>query len=47
MNITVQIRDMMVTVGSLREEAKSKFRAVDKKGLSYENDVGTKNKDKY
>jgi malate dehydrogenase (oxaloacetate-decarboxylating) len=47
-NITIQIRDAIVTVdGISREQAKSKFWAVDKKGVSYESDVGTKNMDKY
>ena len=47
MGIAVQIRDAMVTAGISREQANSKFWAVDKEGLLYERDVGTKNKDKY
>ena len=48
MGIAVQLRDAMVTAdGISREEANSKFWAVDKEGLLYERDVGTKNLDKY
>ena len=48
MGIAVQIRDAMVTAdGISREQANSKFWAVDKEGLLYERDVGAKNKDKY
>jgi malate dehydrogenase (oxaloacetate-decarboxylating) len=40
MAIAVQIRDAMVTAdGILREEANSKFWAVDMEGLLYERDV--------
>jgi len=48
MGIAVQIRDAMVaTDGISREQANSKFWAVDKEGLLYEKDVGIKNMDKY
>ena len=48
MGIAVQLRDAMVTAdGISREEANSKFWAVDKEGLLFERDVGTKNTDKY
>ena len=48
MGIAVQIRDAMVTAdGISREEANSKFWAVDKEGLLYERDAGIKNMDKY
>ena len=48
MGIAVQIRDAMVTAdGISREQANSKFWAVDKEGLLYERDVGIKNMDKY
>ena len=48
MGIAVQIRDAMVTAdGISREEANSKFWAVDKEGLLYEREVGSKNMDKY
>jgi malate dehydrogenase (oxaloacetate-decarboxylating) len=51
MGIAVQIRDAMVTAdGISREDANSKFWAVDKEGLFYERDVvgiTTKNVDKY
>ena len=48
MGIAVQIRDAMVTTdGISREEANSKFWAVDREGLLYERDFDTKNADKY
>ena len=49
MGIAVQIRDAMVTAdGISREEANSKFWAVDKEGLLYErDDVGTQTVDQY
>jgi malate dehydrogenase (oxaloacetate-decarboxylating) len=48
MGIAVQIRDAMVTTdGISREEANSKFWAVDREGLLYERDVGTRNVDQY
>lgn len=48
MGIAVQIRDAMVTADRIsREEANSKFWAVDKEGLLYEREVGIKNMDKY
>ena len=46
MGIAVQIRDAMITAdGISREQANSKFWAVDKEGLLYERDVGIKNVD--
>ena len=48
MGIAVQLRDAMVTAdGISREQANSKFWAVDKEGLLYERDASTKNMDKY
>jgi len=48
MGIAVQIRDAMVTAdGISREKANSRFWAVDKEGLLYEREAGTKAMDKY